>query len=66
MADNYKIKIRAEIVKCADATTTAPYRKDVGAFEHVISVELFKHCQRFTINTTSSGAYFGGNFPKCF
>lgn len=37
MADNYKVKVQVEIVKCADDVTDAPSQEGVGVFEHIIS-----------------------------
>ncbi len=39
MADNYKVKINVEIVKCADAVTDEFTQVGIGIFEHIILAE---------------------------
>jgi len=39
MADNYKVKVNLEIIKCADAVTDEFIQVDVGMFERIISTE---------------------------
>jgi hypothetical protein len=39
MADNYKVKVRIEIVECADTAGDVPSREGVGVFQYIMPAE---------------------------
>jgi len=39
MADNYKVKVRIEIVKCTDTAGDVPSREGVGVFQYIMPAE---------------------------
>jgi len=54
MADNYKIKVQVEIVKCADDVTDAPYQDGVGVFEYILSTaqaHSIDECEQILLQT---------------
>ena len=54
MADNYKVKVNIEIIKCADAVTDEFMQIDVGMFERVISTEQAQSidvCEQMLLET---------------
>jgi hypothetical protein len=54
MADNYKIKVNIEIVKCVDTVTDGFIQVGVGKFERIISVEQAQsidECEQMLLET---------------
>jgi hypothetical protein len=54
MADNYKVKVNIEIVKCADAVIDECIQTGVGLFERIISVEQAQSidiCEQILLQT---------------
>lgn len=54
MADNYKVKVKVEIVKCADVVTNEFIQVGVGMFERIISAEQAQNidtCEQMLLQT---------------
>ena len=54
MADNYKVKVNVEIVKCTDAVIDKCIQAGVGIFERIISVEQAQSidvCEQILLQT---------------
>lgn len=54
MADNYKVKVNIEIIKCADAVTNEFIQVGVGMFERIISTEQAQSidvCEQMLLET---------------
>lgn len=54
MADNYKIKVQVEIVKCANDVTDAPGKEGVGVFEYIIptaQAHSIDECEQLLLQT---------------
>jgi hypothetical protein len=54
MADNYKVKVNVEIVKCTDAVVDECIQAGVGIFERIISVEQAQSidvCEQMLLQT---------------
>ncbi len=54
MADNYKVKVNVEIVKCADEVTDEFIQVGIGKFERIISTEQAQsidECEQMLLET---------------